>query len=262
MSAKMQPKEFALDMARKAGEVIRTNFTMGVMKKDWKGDHSPLTVTDQTINAMVMGAVTDIFPNDSLIAEEGSVLKEGSEYVWVCDPVDGTFPFSHGIPICVFALALVKNGEPVLGVIYDPFQERMYFAEKGKGAFLNDRQIHVAENDKLERTLIGLGNWKNAYRQSGRLVETLMAHHAAVMNLGSILYMGMLVASGEFSATIFPGRQPHDNAALKILVEEAGGKMTSLSGEDQRYDQLVKGHIAANHKLHEQLVKIVQEANS
>ena len=102
-------RDFAVDLAKQAGAVMRANFSPG-MKKEWKEDRSPLTVTDTAINRMVIAAVQKTFPEHSVLGEEESTWKEGDEMVWVCDPVDGTIPFSHGIPLSMFALALVRNG--------------------------------------------------------------------------------------------------------------------------------------------------------
>ena len=124
-------KKFAISLAMRAGKMMRRNFVLGG-KRTWKKDHSPLTKTDLVINQMVIDAVHKHFPGYGVLAEEGSSLVQGSEYVWVCDPIDGTVPFSHGFPTFVFSLALVKNGQPIFGLLYDPMMNRMYVAEKGK----------------------------------------------------------------------------------------------------------------------------------
>lgn len=252
-------RNFALELAEEAGKIIKTNFTLG-MKKDWKSDFTPLTETDLKINQLVLDVVAKEFPEHSVIAEEGSDFSEKSEYVWVCDPVDGTVPFSHGIPTCVFALALVRNGESILGTVYDPFLDRLFFAEKDKGATLNKEKIAVSKSTSLEKTLVGIaGRGKNAkYGSKNKVVEFLEDKRALVLNLGSIIYMDMLVANGEFAAAIFGGDKPHDSAASKVIIEEAGGKFTDLFGKNQRYDRDVKGHLASNGTLHQELVDIIK----
>src|SRR3989338_9591130 len=119
--------DFAAGLAREAGEIMRQNFALG-MKKEWKEDDSPITVTDIRINSLVLEAIQKKYPAHSFVGEEGSRIIE-SEYVWVCGPVDGTVPFSHGYPIFMFSLALVKNGMPIAGVLYDPILKRMFYAE-------------------------------------------------------------------------------------------------------------------------------------
>jgi len=89
-------------------------------------------------------------PAYSILSEEGDDFSKESEFVWICDPVDGTHNFSHGIPTATFALGLTQNGQPILNLVYDPFLDRMFTAEKGKGAFMNDKPIKVMESATLK----------------------------------------------------------------------------------------------------------------
>lgn len=252
-----QNKSFSLSLARQAGAIIRQNFMLG-MKKEWKSDDSPVTQTDFVINQLVIDSVKKKFPDHSILAEERSDFSEQSEYVWVCDPVDGTIPFSHGIPTCVFSLALTRNGVPVLGVVYDPFMDRMFFAEKGGGAFVNGKKISVSSARVLEKSLFGLGSRKGSKIDLSGLKEAMEQKHARIIDICSITYMGALVACGEFVGTMFCGTKPHDTAALKVIVEEAGGRVTDLSGNEQRYDRDIRGHIISNGILHEELLTVIR----
>jgi fructose-1,6-bisphosphatase/inositol monophosphatase family enzyme len=248
-------KEFAVNLALQAGKLIKTNFMLGMQKK-WKSDNTPLTETDLAINQMVINAVKKEFPGYGVIAEEKSDFSN-QEFVWVCDPVDGTTAFSHGIPVCVFSLALVHNGESILGVIYDPFMKRMFFAEKGKGAFLNKKRIHVSSSNSIEASVFGIFDWKNSQFNFSKLQEVLKNKGAKILRIGSITYSAALVACGEFAGTIFAGTKPHDSAALKLIIEEAGGKVTDIFGNEQRYDRDIKGHLATNGILHPKLMELI-----
>ncbi|MBM3257235.1 MAG: inositol monophosphatase [Candidatus Liptonbacteria bacterium] len=250
-------KRFSIELAKEAGKIIKANFALG-MKKEWKSDNTPLTETDTKINQLVLDAIQKNFPGHSVLAEEGSNLLEGSEYTWVCDPVDGTIPFSHGIPNCVFALALVKNGESILGIVYDPFLDHLFLAEKNKGATLNNEKIRVSTSASFESTIIGIALRKNEKYNFFQVAEILESRKGWSLNFGSIVYMDMLVANGEFAASIFGGENAHDSAASKIIVEEAGGTFTDIFGNDQRYDQKVKGHIASNGILHQEIIDIIK----
>ena len=249
-------RKFALELAQQAGGLIRSNFKLG-MKKEWKADSSPVTETDLAINKLLIEGVKKHFPAHSVLGEEESAMVEGSEYTWVCDPVDGTIPFSHGVPTCVFSLALAHNGDPVLGVIYDPFMDRLLWAEKGKGAFMNNDPIHVNDAASPDRTVIGMPIWVRSKYKLIELQAELMERGATVMGLQSVVYMALLTATGEFCATSFGGATAHDGAAVKIIVEEAGGKVTDLFGNEQRWDQPIKGYIASNGKVHAELVKAI-----
>lgn len=245
--------DFATNLARKAGVLIKDNFALG-MRKEWKEDQTPLTVTDEKINALVLESIQEKYPAHSIIAEEGSRLTE-SEYVWVCDPIDGTIPFSHGYPISTFSLALTHKGESILGVVYDPFCDRLFTAEKGAGAFLNGNRISVSPGLGFAKTSIIAVDGEDWFPS---LRQKLWGKGCRVVNLYSCVYVGMLVASGEFAASIFGNKTPWDAAAVKIIVEEAGGKVTSLTGENQSYSQPTKGFIASSGPLHEELVELVK----
>ena len=254
----MHPREFAIDLARKAGALMKQSFTLG-MKKQWKADDSPVTETDLAINRMLIEAVQKHFPTHGVLAEEESAPVAGAEDVWVCDPVDGTIAFSHGTPTFVYSLALVHKGQSILGVVYDPILDRMVVAEHGKGAELNGEPIHVSPARSMKSIPIGVGWWMGGIRNLGRLETELVQRGAYAMRLGSITYMGMLVALGEFAGTFFTGPDAHDTAALKVIIEEAGGKVTDLFGNEQRYDKPIRGHIASNGILHDELVALVRD---
>ncbi len=251
-------KKLALSMARQAGDIMRANFELG-MKKDWKEDKSPLTVTDLQINDLVIKEVKNNFPNHDILAEEGSSLSGKSEYTWVCDPIDGTIMFSHGLPICTFSLALTKNGKSILGVAYDPFSDRLFTAEKGQGAFLNNEKISVSAESKLDRVAGEYEMFKMAKYDINKLADHLtMVKEAKLMRLCSVVYPSCLVATGDLGFTIFSGNTAHDMAVVKIIVEEAGGKVTDLFGREQRYDQPINGCLTSNGVLHQELLNLIK----
>ena len=226
------------------------------MEKTWKSDDTPLTKTDLAVNKLVLDELSKNFPTHGIIAEEES-LKKNSEYQWVCDPLDGTVPFSHGYPIFTFALALVKNGEPIMGIIYDPILDRLFYAEKGKGAFLNDKKIKVSDQKRLnDYSIIEL----NVYEKLVKLPEILLAQGCYIASFVSACYASSLVAAGQFVANIYDYKNPWDGAAVKLIVEEAGGKVTDIFGKDQRYDRKINGFIASNGFVHQELVELCKKA--
>lgn len=254
----MEYKEFALDIAKQAGKVIKQNFTLG-MKKEWKGIGNPVTATDKEINRLVIDQVKANYPDHDVLGEEESSLENKSKMLWVCDPVDGTIPFSHGVPICTFSLALVDDGEPILGVTYDPFEDRMFFAEKGNGATMNGNKISVSDSDSIEGRLIDVETWREAKYFFPDLFGLLERADATPTRFASLVYPCSLVAIGEYISAIFGGNTAHDIAAIKVIVEEAGGKVTDLFGNEQRYDRDIKGAIVSNGKVHDQLVELVRK---
>lgn len=253
-----QYKNFAIDLARQAGKIITDEFKIG-MKKELKEGYSPVTKADKDINQMVIDKVKEKFPTHSVLGEEQSDIQTGYEYLWVCDPIDGTIPFAHGVPVCVFSIALVnKEGHSLLGVIYDPFMDRLFVAEKGKGALINNQKIAVNNDQTLTDRYVTIDTWPQAKYDLLKLEYQLRdSTGAAILRYASFCYSGMLVAAGEFTASIYAGVGAHDVAALKVIVEEAGGKVTDLFGNDQRYDREIKGAIISNGHVHDQIVKVV-----
>lgn len=247
--------KFTIAIAKQAGKIIRRNFSLN-MKKEWKQDKTPLTATDKAVNDLVLRQVATEFPGHAVLSEEGNLENIHSEFVWVCDPVDGTIPFSHGIPVCVFSLALVHRGIPVIGVVCDPFMDRVFSAMKGEGAQLDGRQIRVSDKNDLARGLIGIGYaWNQVCLRD--LSHEIIMRKAATVQLASNVYMGSLVGAGEFLAVIFSGKLPWDVAALKVIVEEAGGRVTDLWGSEQRYDRKINGAIISNGRVHDLLIGLV-----
>lgn len=229
--------------------------------KTWKSDNSPLTIADTEINSFVIKKIQEQYPDHSIQGEEESLKKEGSRYIWVCDPIDGTIPYSLGMPTFTFSLALVdqNDGQPILGLINDPILKNMYWAYKGSGAFRNGQKISVTNDSDLKNTYIeldGLGN-KIGFSKTA-VMGAILSKGSKVMSLLSIVYGAIQVANGKFVGAIFLGKYAHDVAALKIITEEAGGKVTDLNGNDRRYDAEGVGCIISNGILHEKILDCVK----
>lgn len=251
--------EIAKDISLRSGIIIKDNLQFGI-KREWKSDQTPVTAVDKEINQLVIDTLSSSYPDHRILAEEGSKSNPNSKYTWVCDPLDGTFPFIHGIPIVTFALALVDNeGNVLLGVIYDPIFNRSYTAIRGQGALLNGKRIsagNLTSTTPLKNLSIGVVYWDENSHFMLPLISKLMSKGAKIFAPNSISYMDSLVAVGEFGATIFPGKSAHDSAAASCIVTEAGGIFLSLEGRPQRYDQPCNGHIAAaNQEIYSQIIQ-------
>ena len=256
---KTQSKQlgFAVELARGAGEIMK-NSVRKELKVETKEDKTVVTDVDKRINSMVIEAIQKEYPKHNILAEEYSPKSKNSEYTWVCDPIDGTLVFSKGIPMSVFSIALVENGVSSIGVIYDPFHDKMFTGVYGNGAKLNNDSISVSNDYSFEGAVIGMAAWKSAQRDIRAVYSAFIDRGASVLMLGSIAHMGALVASGELSASLHPARMPYDTAAAKIIVTEAGGRVTSLSGTNQRYDRPIEGAILSDKLLHDKLVDILR----
>jgi tRNA-dihydrouridine synthase len=242
---------------KNAVEIIREYFEIE-KEIELKEDNSQVTIADKKINALVIEEIQKNYPQHSVLGEEQSNIKENAELVWVCDPIDGTRSFALGLPLSTFSIALVKNGTPVLGVVYDPFLDRLYTAEKGTGAYINDKRIQVNTSISLKNTSLGCSADSSVVNML-QIITKLREQKAKIYILRASIREALLVAEGKFSAAIFPLDTAHDMAAVKIIVEEAGGKVTDLYGNEQRYDQPIKGALVTNNILHEQMLKTIKE---
>lgn len=254
----------AKHLAKKAGGIMLSYFNSVHASPTLKSDSTIVTKADTEINAFVIEALEKETPNYSVWGEEQSVIRQSAKYTWVCDPVDGTMPYSKGIPISTFSLALVdEKGESVLGVVYDPFQDRMFEAVKGNGAFLNGTKISVSGKSDLDGAYLDEELWLNQEEEVtfDNPKDILNKKGAKTTTLCSAVITGCFVANGTYDAMVFGQGKPEDIAALAVIVTEAGGKVSDLYGNDQRYDTNIKGAIVSNGLLHEELVSIFSNIN-
>lgn len=248
----------AKELAYQAGKIIKDNLKIG-QEREWKSDNTPVTQIDKQINQLAIDTIHKNFPTHSILAEEGSDLNRSKQYIWVCDPIDGTFPFMHGIPVSTFTLALLEDGQPILGLIYDPIMDRLFSCIHGEKTKLNGQQIKTSAIKSISDTTIGVVFWKGNMDLFSPLLPKLVDRGTKIINLISVAYTDALVASGELSAVIYPGLSAHDSAAAKIIVEGAGGVFTSLTGEIDRYDQPVHGHLAcANQFIYNEINSLLR----
>lgn len=258
-----QQLQFALNFARDAGKIIRDNFQLG-MDKTWKEDDTPVTVTDETINRNLIEAVKEKFSTYAVLGEEESYTLDNPEMTWVCDPVDGTWPFSSGIPLTTFSLGLVDpEGNSVLGVIYDPFTDRLLHAAKGQGAYMGEQKLSVSTKDTLNQALLDLDVWPDRIQLANRsLREDLLDLGARPLSLCAVIYAAYLVALGEVDGVVFNVEKPEDIAAAKVIIEEAGGKVTDLDGNEQSYLKATNGAVLSNGLIHGKLIEIINKVQS
>jgi fructose-1,6-bisphosphatase/inositol monophosphatase family enzyme len=250
--------KFAKSIAYEAGKIMIKYFEKD-NEVDYKLDKTIVTLVDKEINQYLIDQVNKSYPSHSVDGEEDSCGE--SNYVWVCDPLDGTAMYARNIPVSVFSLALVINGVPEVGVVYDPFTDNLYSAIKGQGAYKNNMKIHV--NDVSLDDMRSLSNfeiWPSAPYNMSKLIPEL-GKKTYYVSIGSIIRASMCVASGEFNLAIFPGtiRKNCDIAAVKVIVEEAGGRVTNFFGENQRYDRDIKGAVISNGKIHDEVIEVIKE---
>ena len=247
--------EFAIGIAKYAGSVMKDYFYKD-KNVEFKEDRTPVTIVDKTINKYLIDEVKKKYPTHKVIGEE-ECFNNDSKCAWVCDPLDGTSMFTRGIPVSVFSLAYVEDGEPLVGVVYDPFLDEMYTAIKGKGAYLNGKEIHVNNKDFGQLgASVDYCMWNKALYDTLEIVKEIRKD-VKTCCIGSVAHACMLVANGTLAGEIFPGSSHGecDIAASKLIVEEAGGKTGDFFGKSQRYDQDINGFIATNGVIHDELIR-------
>lgn len=250
--------EFAKKLAKEAEGIALRYFSFEV-ESTWKGDDTPLTKADIEINDLVIKRISETYPDHSIYGEEKSQLKENSKYIWVCDPIDGTMAFACGLPLFVFSIALVDqaSGLPVLGLVNDPMMKNMYWAYKGGGAYRNGKKIEVSKDTSLKNTYLSTGaSGKEVGFSNLPLFKVLSEKKCKTMKYPSFIYGAIQVANGKYSGAVFYAKAGHDVAALKIITEEAGGKVTDLNGEERRYDEDGLGCVVSNGILHDEILAV------
>lgn len=250
--------EFAKEIANEAGKIMKKYFS----RKDissYKGDKTIVTLADKEINSYLIKRVKEKYPTHSVDGEEEQFGK--SKYVWVCDPVDGTAMYARSIPVAVFSLALVIDGISTVGVIYDPFTDNLYTAIKGQGTYQNNEKINVNDYELEDmKSVSHFDSWPNAEYDIMDVIKKL-GEKTYFIGLGSIIRACTCVASGEFTLAIFPGtlHKNCDIAAAKVIVEEAGGKVTDLFGKEQRYDKSINGAVISNGRVHDEVINTIKK---
>jgi myo-inositol-1(or 4)-monophosphatase len=250
--------ESAIDIAHEAGSLLQYYFERHV-RFELKGDFDLVTEADRASEKLIVERLTALFPSHGIVAEEGGGHNSPSEYRWYVDPLDGTTNFAHGYPIYNVTLALEKAGELIAGVIFDPTRKELFTCEKGAGAFLNGRRIHVSPAATLEECLFSTGFPSRRRHLNVNIHfyhQLAMASHG-VRRGGSAAIDLAYVACGRLDGYWEFGLSPWDMAAGKLLVMEAGGAATDMHG---RPHDLKGPHIMAdNGHIHEETATLFSE---
>jgi myo-inositol-1(or 4)-monophosphatase len=238
------PKAAAI--AREAGARLREFLAQGV-ETEYKGDVDLVTVADRTSEALIRKRLGESFPEHGIFGEEGTRDRMEGEFRWYVDPLDGTTNFAHGMPHFCVSLGLEQraagstaqeDGTLVAAVVYDPMRDELFSAEKGKGAWLNGKRIRASRTPELAEALVATGfpSQKRHLSPNIHFYQEFTLRSHGVRRAGSAALDLAYVASGRLDAFWEFNLNPWDTAAGILLVEEAGGKVTSFSGEPYRLD--------------------------
>ena len=244
-----------LEIAAIAGEIIREGFGKNFQIEYKTNEKNLVTEIDKKSENAIIDFITKKYPTHNILTEESGEHKKNSEYLWVIDPIDGTTNFAHGLPIFSVSIGLMKKNEIVAGVVYDVMQNIFYSAEKGGGAFANDKKISVSDNDKIGLGVLVTGfpyNVADNPDKAFERFESLTKQARAVRRLGSAAIDFCYVARGVFDGFWEVSLQPWDLCAGKLLVEEAGGIVTDFNGNE--IDIFSQQILASNKKIHLQMI--------
>ena len=248
--------------ALKAGRGLKRDFgEVENLQVSVKGPGDFVTVADQKAEKTVFEELSKARPGYGFVLEEGGGV-EGSDksHTWHVDPLDGTTNFLHGIPIFGVSIALEREGQIVAGVVYNPAVDDMFVAERGQGAFLNNRRLRVSGRNRMADALIGCGvphlGKRSAHPRFLAEIETVMKQVSNVRRLGAAALDMCFVAAGRYDAYWERGIKSWDVAAGIIMVKEAGGFVCDCDGGQ---DMLSKGTIVAgNEAIHGALLGLVK----
>jgi myo-inositol-1(or 4)-monophosphatase len=241
-----------------AAEILR--FFNGDFKiSNKEGVNNLVTEADHASEKAILAVIKSNFPEHQILAEETGEIKQDSVYKWIIDPIDGTVNFAHGIPLNCVSIAIEKDGEIIMGAVYNPHMNEFYFAEKGKGATLNDKPIQVSEETQTIKACLVTGfpyTYINMPNGPLEIFERFIRKGVPVRRLGSAAIDLCWVAAGRVDGFYEHKLEPWDSAAGYLIVEEAGGKVTDFNGD--KFSVYQHRVLATNGKIHEEMLGVIK----
>ena len=262
MSQSLHPMlNIAIKAARAAGAIInRGSQDLDILKISSKGPNDFVSEIDQMAEQAIIETLLTAYPGHGILAEE-SGREHGakhSEFTWIIDPLDGTTNFLHGFPVYCVSIALAFRGKVEQAVVYDPTRNDLFYASRGRGAFLNDKRLRVSKRTRLADSLIGTGfpfRKGDNFQRYLKMLETIMAACAGVRRPGAAALDLCYVAAGWYDGFFETGLNPWDIAAGSLIITEAGGLVGNFTGDaDFLYQREV---VAGNPKVYGQLVALL-----
>lgn len=250
--------ELAIRAAHEAGAILR-DFTARGFEVSQKGRINLVTEADHASEALIKSLISQHYPDHNILAEESGLREPAnSSYRWIIDPLDGTTNFAHGFPCYAVSIGLEKDGEMIVGVIYDPSRDEIFTAERGSGAFMNGIPIRVSAVDLLERALVVSGF---PYDVRERMHEYLPAWQKfleraqGVRRLGAAAIDMAYVANGRLDGFWEFGLNAWDTAAGWIIIEEAGGRVTNTAGGP--FENARPSLLCTNGLIHDEMLEVL-----
>jgi myo-inositol-1(or 4)-monophosphatase len=253
----MKEKELIESLARKAGDTLRKYFRQDwALLKERNTAKEAATKYDKEVDTLIVAEIKRHYPQHSLLTEEGGLLEGDPDWLWIVDSLDGTGNFANFNPFFSVCLALMHESELLLGAVYAPAIDEFYFAEKGKGAYLNGVKIQVSDVSDLGHSYILYceGGDKDRER-TGKLLHNICPWVTDIRKLGSAGLETAWVAAGKREAYFTTRIEPWDVAPGVLLVQEAGGKVSDFQGNPWRPQ--TSDLLFSNKKLHERILGLL-----
>jgi len=250
----------AKNTALQAGTYLRNHFHEKP-KVEYKGDINLITERDRESQNMIVSNIKKVFPNHSILAEENLDLKKDEELLWLVDPLDGTTNYAHTLPVFCVSIAFLKDKKVELGVVYNPMMDEMFWACRGKGAFLNNNQIKVSSETKIDNSLLATGfpyDLRESCENNLSYFEKFIFRSRGIRRWGSAAIDLSYTAAGRFDGFWELKLFPWDTAAASLFIEETGGIITDFSGNP--FDPFSNECLASNGKIHQQMLDIIKES--
>ncbi len=248
----------AVEIAREAGTLLAKLF-QHPHEISYKRKSDLVTEADRRSEALIVERLRSHFPKHAVVSEEGGGQKADSNYCWYVDPLDGTTNFAHGFPVFCVTLGLAFRGEIVAGVVYDPTRDELFTAERGAGAYLNNKRIQVSKTAKLSESLLATGFPPFATNHDLNVQFyfrfTMLSH--GIRRAGSAALDLCSVASGRFEGFWELKLNSWDKAAGSLLVTEAGGRITDLAGRP--FNVLGDEVFASNGLVHDEMIAVFSQ---
>ncbi|MGB5073605.1 MAG: inositol monophosphatase family protein [Bacteroidota bacterium] len=254
----------AIHAAREAGTILLHHLG-NLQEIEVKNEQQFNLVTEADRNAelRIVEILLAAFPDHGILGEEGGVRNPDASHKWIIDPLDGTTNYTHAFPIFSVSIGLEIEGELEVGVIYDPIRDEMFSTERGKGAYLNGKKIHVSDTSRIEKAMLVTGFPYNIRENPDYCYERFIGflkEAQAIRRLGSAALDCAYVAAGRLDGFWEVSLQPWDKAAGHLLIEEAGGRVSDFSGAAHDIYQLP--FLGSNGRIHEDMLRVLEEAKS
>lgn len=250
-------KDLAIAAAREAGRILMDNFGK-IERVDTKDVRELVSNVDIAAENKIIEVIKAKYPDHGILGEESAEEVTNSPYKWIIDPLDGTHNYIYGISSFGISIALEYKDEIVLGVVNMPYTDELYWAEKGEGAYLNGEPISVSQRPMEEGLILFDSTLDEAHGEKADktgFLSVLVEEIFGLRMTGSAARNLTLVASGSADMVIEYSDKPWDFAAGGLLIEEAGGKMTTLHGD--KWSPYVQGYVGSNGKFHEEIIQLL-----